>query len=172
MSRTILAISLVDFRLYRRGDFAQLYAIEEACFEPPLRFGRGYMRQLIARSQAATWIAEENGRMLGFAIVEWSTTPAEAVAYIPTIEVAAAARGRGVGGELLRRIEASTRAAGASVLWLHVDAENVPAIRLYEAYGYRRWGSEAGYYGRGRAALVYGKGLSSPGIPSNSAEAP
>ncbi len=155
----------MDFHLYRPADFTQLYAIEEACFEPPLRFGRAYLRQLVSSSHTATWIAKEKGRMAGFAITAWSIKSGETVAYIPTIEVAAEARGRGVGGELLRRIEGSARAAGASVIWLHVEAENAPAIRLYEAHGYRRQGREERYYGRGRAALIYAKELSTPGAP-------
>ena len=59
------------------------------------------------------------------------------VAYIQTLEVLPERRGRGVGGELLRRIEGSARAAGAQSIWLHVDAENAAAIRLYERHGYR-----------------------------------
>ncbi len=146
------------YRPYKPEDFAALYAIEEACFQPPLRFGRGYMRQLVASSQGATWIAEEEGRMAGFAIVDW-IEDAGAAAYIQTIEVVAEARSRGAGGELLRRMEASARAAGAATIWLHVDAENAPAIRLYENHGYRREGREDRYYGRGRAALIYSKHL-------------
>ena len=39
------------YRLYQPGDFAALYAVEELCFEPPFRFSRAYMRQLIAKPQ-------------------------------------------------------------------------------------------------------------------------
>ncbi len=47
------------YRLYQPGDFPALYAVEELCFEPPFRFSRTYMRQLIESPNAATWIAEE-----------------------------------------------------------------------------------------------------------------
>jgi ribosomal-protein-alanine N-acetyltransferase len=145
------------YRLYRPEDFAQLYAVEEACFEEPLRFSRGIMRQLVRSSNAATWIAEEEERLAGFAIVEWSQDEAATVAYIQTIEVAPDQRRHGSGGELLRLMEQSAQAAGAQIIWLHVDAENAGAIRLYEARGYRCEGREAKYYPRGRAALVYAK---------------
>ncbi len=151
----------MHYRRYKPEDFAALYVIEEACFEPPLRFGRWYMRQLVASFHGATWIAEENGRMVGFAIVEWTEEAGAAAAYIETIEVVAEARGRGVGGELLRRVEDSARTAGVKLIWLHVDAENAPAIRLYEAHGYRREGREEHYYARNRAALVYARPLAS-----------
>jgi hypothetical protein len=34
------------YRRYLPEDFNALYAIEEACFQQPFRFGRRYMRQL------------------------------------------------------------------------------------------------------------------------------
>ena len=35
------------YRLYQPDDFAQLYAVEKTPFQPPIRFSRSYMRQLI-----------------------------------------------------------------------------------------------------------------------------
>lgn len=149
------------YRPYTPSDFAALYAIEEACFQPPLRFDRAYMRQLVGAVNSATWIAEEDGRMAGFAIVEWDTTALGVLAYIQTIEVAPEHRGRGAGGELLRRVEASALTAGAHAIWLHVDAENAAAIQLYESHGYKREGREENYYPRRRPALIYVKSLNS-----------
>ncbi len=147
------------YRLYKAEDFEQLYAIEEVCFQPPFRFGRGYMRQLVNSSNAATWIAEENGRMAGFGIVEWTREAGGWVAYIQTLEVTPVRRGQGVGGVLLRRMEDSAHAAGARAMELHVDEENGDAIRFYEAHGYQCVGKADDYYARGRAGLMYAKGL-------------
>ncbi|MGB7547149.1 MAG: N-acetyltransferase [Terracidiphilus sp.] len=147
------------YRLYASEDFGALYAIEETCFQPPFRFGRGYMRHLVERPNTATWIAEENGTMAGFAIVEWTRKTGGAIAYIQTIEVTPEQRGGGIGAELLRRVEGSARAADAAVLWLHVDAGNTRAIRLYEAQGYFCEGRQEDYYAPGRAALIYRKVL-------------
>jgi ribosomal-protein-alanine N-acetyltransferase len=141
-------------RPYTSEDFAPLYAIEELCFQPPLRFGRGQMRRLIQSRNAATWIAEQDGLICGFAIVEWMREKRGIVAYIQTIEVAPDRRGQGVGGELLRRVEGSARAVDARQIWLHVDAENAAAIRLYQANGYLVEGRRENYYPPGRAALI------------------
>ena len=149
----------MQYRPFSDADFDQLYAIEEACFQPPLRFSPRYMRQLLSSATAACWIAEEGGQLAGFAIVEWAEESGAVVAYIPTIEVAAEHRGKGVGGELLRRIEGSSQAAGARSIRLHVSEENAAAIRLYEAHGYRREGREENFYARGHAGLVYQKEL-------------
>jgi ribosomal protein S18 acetylase RimI-like enzyme len=149
------------FRLYSPDDFDQLYALEERCFEPPHRFERRYMRLLVRRANAATWIADEDGTIKGFAIVEWRKLNSGITAYIQTIEVAPEARGVGVGRELLGRVEGSARAADATVIWLHAEAENAGAIRLYEAEGYQCQGRQENYYPQNRAALIYLKRLTS-----------
>jgi ribosomal protein S18 acetylase RimI-like enzyme len=116
------------------------------------------MRQLVESASSATWIAEEAGRMAGFAIGVWRRQGGVG-AYIQTIEVAAESRGRGVGRELLSRVEGSALSVGASDISLHVDAENLAAIRLYESTGYVRTLRVEDYYAPGRAALAYAKDL-------------
>jgi ribosomal protein S18 acetylase RimI-like enzyme len=162
----------VLYRLYARSDFLQLYAIEEICFQPTFRFGRKYMQQLVNSPGAATWIAMDGDRMAGFAIVEWRRKAAGTVAYIQTIEVAPDWRGQGIGAELLRCIEGAARAAGAQTIWLHVDAENAAAIRLYQAHGYLYEARKENYYALGRAALTYSMPLKaeSTGQPGNRLE--
>ena len=147
----------MQYHLYVPTDFPALYAVEELCFEPPVRFSRAYMRQLIESPNSATWIAEEDAELIGFSIVEWSAGQSESIAYIQTLEVHPAFRNRGIGAELLGRAESSARAAGAHIIALHVDVENAAAIRLYESRGYARQGREEHYYARQRAALVYAK---------------
>lgn len=147
------------YRLYKPEDFAALYAIEELCFLPPFRFSHSYMRKLVDTRDAATWIAEGNNTMVGFAIVAWRAFKGGIMAYIETLEVIPSQRGKGIGAELLRRVEDSARTAGALSLWLHVDQTNLGAIRLYERHGFRSHGSEEHFYAPGRGALVYGKPL-------------
>lgn len=147
----------MHYRLYKDEDFDALYAVEEECFKAPFRFGRAAMRRIIEEPRTATWIAEEDGAMVGFAVAEWFPTRSGMKAYIQTIEVVEARRGQGVGEELLRRVEQSAREAGALAMGLHVDAENAAAIRLYERCGYECEGRQERYYPQGRAALVYVK---------------
>jgi [ribosomal protein S18]-alanine N-acetyltransferase len=148
------------YRLYKPEDFDLLYAVEEVCFEPPFRFSRRAMRQLVDNPRAATWIAED-GRVEGFAIVEWAEEAGTTIAYIPTIEVAPEKRRSGAGSELLRLLEQSAADAGARVIWLHVAENNTSAIRLYEMRGYRFESREAYFYPKGGAALIYAKPLES-----------
>ena len=150
------------YRPFHPDDFAQLYAIEEVCFQPPLRFRRRYIRRLAESPHTITWIAEEDGRMAGFAVADCSHTIDGIFAYIQTIEVLPAFRRRGVGSELLRRIEDSVRTRGAEAIWLHVDPQNAGAIRLYESHGYACEGRKENYYAQGHAALIYRKPLELP----------
>jgi ribosomal-protein-alanine N-acetyltransferase len=145
------------YRLYQPADFAALYALEELCFQPPFRFSRTYMRRLVESPNGATWIAQDNAELVGFAIVEWLREGRPRAAYIPTIEVRPGRRGEGIGAELLRRIEDSASAASAESIWLHVDAENDTAIHLYESCDYHRKGREEHFYARNRAAFAYRK---------------
>jgi len=149
----------VHYRLYKPEDFAALYAIEEVCFQPPHRFSRAYMRQLIQQPDAATWIAAREQSIRGFGIVEWIREASQTIAYIQTLEVSPEMRRQGIGVELLRRMENSACEAGASSIWLHVDAENVGAIRIYEKHGFTPIGRGGNYYGRGRPGLVLSHAL-------------
>ena len=145
------------YRLYRAEDFPQLYAIERECFQPPLRSPRRYMRQLVDSPDSATWIAEEDQQMTGFAIVEWTSESENITAYIQTLEVAPAHRHRGIATELLRRLETSATTAGANAIGLHVAESNAPAIHLYQAHGYLPQGREVNYYSQGIHALIFAK---------------
>ncbi len=77
----------LNYRLYKPEDFEAVYGIEEVCFQPPMTFGRRYMRWLVQAQNAATWVAEDDGALAGFAIVEWTQAIHEISAYIQTIEV-------------------------------------------------------------------------------------
>jgi ribosomal protein S18 acetylase RimI-like enzyme len=159
----------MKYCLYQPADFAELYAVEEVCFEPPFRFSRALMRKLIANPNSATWIAKEsvadekltgeNSELAGFAIVDWATVPKGTVAYIQTIEVNPGSRRQGIASELLRLSEVSAQVVGATAIWLHVDVENTAAMRLYEGRGYARKGREEHFYARNRAAFIYAKTL-------------
>ncbi|HUY95887.1 MAG TPA: N-acetyltransferase [Terracidiphilus sp.] len=147
-------------RPYTPADFPALYAIEELCFESPIRFSRVYLQRLIASPDSATWVAEEHSEIAGFTIVEWYDDPvAGRVAYIQTIEIASQFRRRGIASQLLRQAETSARSAGATLIWLHVESTNEAAIRLYRAHGFTHRGHEDHYYARGRNAEIYSKTL-------------
>jgi ribosomal protein S18 acetylase RimI-like enzyme len=149
----------MHYRPYKPADLAQIHALEEVCFSPALRFSREYMRQMVSRVKAATWVAEEDGKLAGFASAGLKCRRSGTVAYLDTIEVSPGSRGRGIGRELLRRIECSAAEARAASIWLHVDTKNLGAIHLYESQGYRLEEKMHDFYPDGRPAFLLSKWL-------------
>ena len=138
-----------------------LYAIEEACFELPLRFSRALMRSLAHDPDCRTWLGIVDNVRVGFAIVGLSGEDEPSVAYIWTIEVLPAFRRMGVARQLLMRVEESGREAGRAAIELHVSERNAGGLALYEAAGYVQVGVDAEYYGRREDAFRYRKVLES-----------
>src|ERR1700722_10138684 len=71
-------------------------------------------------------------RLRGFALSRLAADEAE----ILTIAVDPGWRHRGVGRDLLREHLQRAALAGAKALFLEVDGENVPAIKLYRRFGF------------------------------------
>ena len=154
-------MSEVTSRLYEAPDLRALYAIEEACFEAPLRFSRALMRSLAHDPDCRTWLGILENIRVGFAIVGLRGEDDPGVAYIWTIEVLPAFRRMGVARQLLMRVEESAREAGRAAIELHVSERNAAGLALYEAAGYTRIGVDAEYYGRREDAFRYRKALES-----------
>ncbi len=166
-------------RLYTSADLNALYAIEQACFAPPVRFSRDLMRSLAEDPHCRTWMGMVDGISAGFAIVSLRSpqeTVAEALmgsasvleklhpeatAYLWTIEVLPAFRRLGVARQLLERVESSAAQAGCEVLDLHVSERNHQAAALYKSRGYEPVSIAANYYSRGENGLRYRKRLAS-----------
>lgn len=151
------SLSPVTTRLFEAPDLRALYAIEEACFEPSVRFSRSLMRSLAHDPNCRTWLGIIDNIRVGFAIVGLSGEDDPSSGYIWTIEVLPAFRRMGVARQLLQRSEESTRAAGCSAIALHVSERNPDAVSLYEAAGYTQFGTEPEFYGRGESAFRYRK---------------
>jgi len=84
------------------------------------------------------WIAELDGAPVGLCLTDDSRVE-EGLAYIRTLGVLPAARGRGIARWLLTEAFAQARAEGRTGAALAVDSENVTgATRLYESVGMRQ----------------------------------
>ncbi len=58
--------------------------------------------------------------------------------YIAMLAVDSQHRGQRIGRQLVARVLASMRAAGAAEVVLEAEASNLPALRLYESLGFLR----------------------------------
>ena len=67
---------------------------------------------------------------------------------ILNLGVALRARRRGVGRALVRHLLAALAVTGVRSVFLEVRESNVPALRLYEGFGFQEVGRRRGYYRR------------------------
>jgi ribosomal protein S18 acetylase RimI-like enzyme len=104
-------------------------------------------------------VAEADGEVAGFIVVELQRTPLDAAAYVATIDVGAKWRRAGLGRKLLAEAEQVSAEAGARVIWLHVHEGNEGAIAFYAREGFACLGRMGDFYGVGLGALVYGREL-------------
>ncbi|MFF3318770.1 GNAT family N-acetyltransferase [Streptomyces sp. NPDC003035] len=85
-----------------------------------------------------------DGAVAGYiavAVEEWNRR-----LVVHQVTVAPAHRGRGIGGELMRRALAYGRERGARTAWLEVTSVNVPAVRAYRRMGFRLCGLDTTLY--------------------------
>lgn len=124
------------FRLYKTlfADMSRLqpYSFREADQD------RAFLNHIFEDEQADIWVAAENDRLAGFAVVQEQTTPPYIClvpyryAYLMDLVVAPLLRGMGVGTSLLDAVKQWAEKRGLEYVELSVLAENEPAISLYE----------------------------------------
>ncbi|MBN2432639.1 MAG: GNAT family N-acetyltransferase [Acidobacteria bacterium] len=82
-------------------------------------------------STHAGWLCETEGRVVGFAMGNRATGEMWVIALLPEFE------GRGIGADLLTRVEKDLWAAGWPEIWLTTDVD--PALRAYGFYLRQGW---------------------------------
>jgi RimJ/RimL family protein N-acetyltransferase len=108
-----------------------------------------YLRAVRRHPDAAVFVVEEQGRLVGRLSLAREAHPASRHVADLGLMVAAAQRRRGIGRALLEQAVAWARASGVTKLELHVFPWNEPAIALYEAFGFEREGYRRRQYLRG-----------------------
>jgi ribosomal protein S18 acetylase RimI-like enzyme len=112
------------------------YALEE--------FTAARMSALLARGSTAVLVAEFEENIIGYAVVVIGVicqSNARARVELATLHVQEHFTRQGAGSLLLDRAEVLARQRVASVLWLMVNAANLPAITFYSHHGYTRIGT-------------------------------
>lgn len=139
----------------QEGDVAQVAEIERASFT--MAWSARTFRSLLERRDTECWLAEdEEGRVLGYAVVWWVVDQAE----LANIAVHPEARRRGIASRLLERVLESMAARGVREIFLEVRASNVVAATMYRRRGFSEVGVRKNYYDFPREdALVLRKRL-------------
>lgn len=105
----------------------------------------GWDHDRLLRAQEAEWFAEQDvlflwdtseDAMAGFHWTKWHTEEEPAFGEVYVVGLAAAYRGRGLGDPLLRLGLEHLATKGADRVILYVEADNQPAVRVYESLGF------------------------------------
>ncbi len=117
----------------------ELFSIEADFHPDAARQRRGLALLLEDRGRRAVLVAERGGRVVGMVTgqVVISTAEGAPSVWVEDMVVRADERRSGVGRRLLSALEAWAATRGATRLQLLADRENSPALRFYEAAGWR-----------------------------------
>lgn len=109
----------------------------EKAWEP----GGGFLDQYFSGGNNVIFLAEADGRTVGFLSVE-EHHEEENYLYLDDFCVEEAFRGQGIGHALLQKAE--DLAAGRQIRYivLHVEKSNVRAAKLYTSLGYKDFGAK------------------------------
>ena len=110
---------------------------------------RRYLRAVRRSRDAAVFVAEVPGGIVGRLSVARDPHPASPHVADLGLMVAKSHRRMGIGRALLENAVQWARGAGVTKLELHVFPHNEAAIELYEGFGFEREGYRRGHYRRG-----------------------
>jgi ribosomal-protein-alanine N-acetyltransferase len=140
-------------------DYPALYALDQACFAPGISWSWSELQYFLRYPGNSAVVAEEDGRIAGFAIAGTQRRKGELVGRLITIDVEGSMRRRGVGRRLMQAMEERLRAQNARAVLLEVAVDNLTAQEFYTRHGFTRTGRIPGYYLGRIDALVMEKPL-------------
>lgn len=120
------------------GLIGRLFALEPDFIFDPVKARRA-LGQLLAKQDAALWVADQGDRVVGMCTAQILVSTAEggAVAWVEDVVVSPDLRGNGIGQLLLEAVNSWAKRRGVSRLQLLVDQENSPALDFYHRLDWR-----------------------------------
>ena len=145
-----------EIRQYRPEDFAQLWALDQACFSPEIAYSRDELAYYLRAPRALCFVAEENDGPVGFILGHQQRG---AVGHVITLDVTPHLQRSGLGSVLMRKLEGSFAALGCDALMLEVAVNNHPGLSFYKKHGLSVVKTLRRYYPGGLDGLLMGKKL-------------
>jgi len=155
-------------RRARLADLDALARLEQSF--PSDRLSHASFRHLLRRGRAQIWVCEDDGVIVGNAVVLYRRGTDTARCY--SLVVHPDHRRRGIARALLRHAEAAAVTRGCRAMRLEVRPGNRAAIGFYLENGYETTEKIAGFYEDGTDAFRMRKRLASVGGKSSARSRP
>jgi ribosomal-protein-alanine N-acetyltransferase len=139
------------------ADFNTLLEIDSASFPGGVAYDAAELSYFMNRIGAESLVAEEDGIIVAFIIIEVHRTRRSAT--IVTLDVRESCRRNGYGTLLLERAEHMLVQQGVEDYDLQVDVTNSGAIRFYRKHGFKTVRTLQRYYANGNDAYLMMKEL-------------
>ena len=146
---------MITYRDMTNFDLPEVLAIEKSAYLKDAWTINQFKEELSAIASSRKYLVASEGGIIGYG----GAAIAGEVVDIHTLTVREDYRRRGIGGELLKRLEAWSAERGIRKVMLEVAVTNEAAIKLYEAAGYQRIRVRPNYYGAGLDAYVMERSL-------------
>ncbi len=111
------------------------------------------LKQELENEKTTYVVAKENNEIVGFAGMMVFMDEAT----LNNIVVKKSCRGRGIGGELLEALIEICADLNLKTFTLEVNTSNIPAIKLYEKFGFQNLGIRKKYYNNSQDAYIMTK---------------
>ena len=143
----------MTIREWTEKDVIQIAGIEARCFQDAWTVVA--FEEVLKYPIHHTFLIEDGGQVCAYACLLVLFEDAE----LEKIAVDLPYRKRGMAKALMDALHEKAKALGAKRCLLEVRVSNLPAISLYEKYGYEKYGVRKRYYADGEDAFVMQKQL-------------
>lgn len=135
------------------SDIKYIMALEEGSIVHP--WDSRAIENLIVDHNKKCLVADLHGEVVGYVGAEIVLDECN----IGNIVVHKDYRGRGFANVIMEVLLDGLKLKGVSKVFLEVEHDNVPAIALYEKFGFEKYGQRRDYYGKGKDAILMSKEL-------------
>lgn len=130
----------MDFRRAIPADATGISELEDLIFNDAWSYRD--IQDLICTEGSMCFSVVDDGKVVAYVLGRLIAPEGE----IYRIAVTPSKRQRGIGYRLLDYATKTSKGQGLERLFLEVRSQNVPAIKLYTAYGFKKIGVRKGYY--------------------------
>jgi len=143
----------IEIKRMNTKHLREVLELERMIFKDP--WSEHSFRMEIMNPASFPMVAMVRGKVVGYSVT-WTAIDE---VHIANIAVSPLYRRKGIGKGLLKIILEEGIKRGFKVAHLEVRKSNIPAINLYEKFGFRKVGIRRGYYRDGEDAILMAKTL-------------